>query len=163
MTGVEFLKQMNDIDEDLLKEAEKSPRRHIPVRFGWGAAFAAGICLLFGAGFMVSRTIYSRENHTGCLVAFSLNDRSYEPFDRDDYIEYGLISEDINARAVVQTPAITGEDLGNLMGTVDVLVNGKKTSCRVYYTRLMPDDDSICIVEVEHGEYGLYIAKEPNQ
>ena len=99
-------------------------------------------------------------DHTNQVVAFCINGRNYEAFGMEDYISYGLLSEAAEARAAIQAPMVTKEDLGSKIGNIEVMIGGKRIECNVYYYNACPDDNDVCIVEFPKEEYRLFISKE---
>lgn len=161
MNGIDFLSNMNDIDDDLLLAADQMPiakKRTNPwVRY---AAIAACVCIFAGLGLFTTRSLLQVGKSYNTVVSFALNGVYYEVANLGDYVSYGLISEDSLSRSTVNIQKLTKEDLGEFMGTITLTEDGKTKECKVYHYAAYPDSDSICIIEYGHNDYQVYVMRE---
>ncbi len=159
MNELEFLKGLNDIDDDLLDAANQPPvQKQIPYLWVRMATAAAIVCAVVGLGIFALRSLTPKDTPTDTLVSFALNDVFYDTADLENYMAYRLVNECSGSQSAISLQPLTSKDLGELMGTVEV--DGKKVY-RVYHYAAYPDSNDICILELGHDNYQIYVKREP--
>lgn len=161
MNGIDFLANINDLDDDLLLAADAKPvTKHHTNTWVRYVAVAACICVIAGLGWFTTRSLLQQNTSPNTVVSFALNGASYEVANLDDYVRYGLVSEESLARSTVNSKTLTKADLGEHMGTITLTEGKKSVTCNVYHYIAFPDSDEICIIEYGRDDYQVYIMRE---
>jgi len=158
LNSIDFLKEINDIDADMLAAADITPVKR-KVNISSLATIAACVCLIATLGIFTVINA-NRPSYQNTVISFSLNDRQYEPFTLQDYVTYGLVEEDSQGRSAIGAKPIKAEDLGELMGTIAVSTEGKERHYEVFHHADFPGDDKVCIIKYANGEYQVFVVKE---
>lgn len=156
MTKEELYEALADLDEAEVAAAQKPFQKRAWAKW---TALAASLFLLVGIGTFAWTRWQNQETaitSEEVAVGFELNNAMYFPISYDERGRFGLLSEGPEgAGAVFIQP--TREDLGALMGAVELPTNDGTTMVNVYHYNAYPDYDAICIVEFSDGLY-FYVA-----
>lgn len=158
MKELDFLKSINDIDNDLIQAANQMPakKKFSPVMVSV-IALAASVCIIVGLNIFTMRSFKPRTVSTDTIVSFALGDTYYEIADLNTYMNYGLVDKASISRSTVSISPITSKDLGEYMGTITL---DSKKEYNVYHYLPYPDSNQVCIVEISKNEYQLYVVRE---
>lgn len=159
MNGETFLREINDIDEDLLTEAMDSSGSSTILRprqtlWQWASMAACLTMLLTGSLLFLMRN----HSHAAVTAAFAFQGTTYEVLSSGGYSQQNL--PDAIGDAVSDSARIRRSDLGPQLGTAEVQIEEKTESCPIYRFAPLPEDDRFCVVEYPSQEYWLCIAKE---
>lgn len=161
--NLEFLRSINDIDDDLIASASLTPAKKIQStkriykKWAVSIATAAIICLTAGMSFFFAQK-FKNQNVTrdNTIVSFAINGTYYEKATLQSYMEYGLVDNDVTPRSTISIPPLSKEDLGELMGTLKI----SDREYPVYHYAKYPETDSICIIELSNGELSIFVKQE---
>lgn len=158
MSELDFLKQLNSIDDDLILAADTIPvKKKNNTAWITFVAAAASICIIAGIGLFARHSSKPATSYTDTIISFTLDDKSYEIANLNNYVSYCLVDEASTSRNVVSVSSITASDLGDYMGTISV---DGKTKYKVYHYLAYPDSDKVCILEISKNTYQLYVIRE---
>lgn len=154
MTGLDFLQKINDIDSDLLEASEVPKVKKNIINLKW-LSIAASILLITSLAVVFSRIIKHKDNNTA--VAFAYEGSDYEVASIHDLEAYELTPV---ARSAEDGLEVSKEVCGELIGTVDILLDDKKVECKVYSLASHNDDLRIIIVALPKERYVAFVHKE---
>lgn len=157
MKGLDFLEKMNDIDYEFIEASNNYKKNRNTILFKWTAVAASFIIMA-----IVAKVIYPGNNHSASLVnesmVISVNGKNYECASIDKLIQYGIVTDIGRGTTEDVDYTATADECGQLIGSVDVLIDGKIVKGRAY--KHICNNDDVCLVEYPDNVYKIYVVKE---